>query len=84
MARGCRILVQGWRYAYFLALYVLSLRNIERPVGLFGFDIMGYNFGLGLSSSIFTNVHNNNNNNNNGFLPFIERFLCEECFTYTN
>lgn len=70
---------------------VLSLRNIERFMGLLGLDIMTKNFGLGFRSSKFTkNMHNTNNgNNSNVFLPFIEcllyvRLYVKKCFTYTN
>lgn len=40
MDKECRMLGQGWRNVCFLVLYGLSLRNIERSVGLLGLDII--------------------------------------------
>ena len=70
MAKECKILGQGGGVSISWLYMILSLRNIERSVGLLGLDKMTneYSF-LGFGNSKFIN-HHHHYSKNNGFLLF--------------
>lgn len=82
MAKECKILGQGGGVSISWLYMILSLRNIERSVGLLGLAKMTneYSFSLGFGNSKFIkNVHDFHHHHyikNNGFLLFFGCLLC--------